>query len=225
MFIQDPLAKSYIPRIETTGGRQYKLPSGILVPSVTTVLGNYYKKDLSGWIKWVGETEALRIMRQAGVKGTALHKMVERYVTNLPMQEGVMPFMLDSFSNIKPILDKHITKVYGAEHPLYSKILQTAGTCDLLCEWDGKPTIVDLKTSIKVKKEEWIESYFVQAATYGIMASSMYSHIDFLNIVIIMAVDHDKPIIFEKSVLDYVGTVKKIFVNRGVNEDHSARAQ
>ena len=191
------LPKHHIERIDRPEGRQYKLPSGLLVPSVTNVIGSYFKKDLSGWIARVGEAKAEAIKNQAAVKGTALHKITERYVLNDPAyKQGSMPFILELFAGIKPHIDEHVDMIYGVEHPLWSNKLMTAGTTDLLCRWDGRPSVVDIKGSINIKKEEWIENYFVQAATYGIMARSMYEDIDFLDIVIIMAVDHEKPIIY-----------------------------
>ena len=35
--------------------------------------------------------------------------------------------------------------------------------------WNGKPSIVDWKTSKKEKKEEWIDGYYMQATAYAIM--------------------------------------------------------
>ena len=55
--------------------------------------------------------------------------------------------------NLKPLIDKHVTKVFATECPLYSDHLQLAGTCDAIVEWDGVPTIVDWKTSRRPKKK------------------------------------------------------------------------
>ena len=35
--------------------------------------------------------------------------------------------------------------------------------------WDNELAIIDWKTSNKVKKEEWVEDYFLQATAYSIM--------------------------------------------------------
>ena len=58
------------------------------------------------------------------------------------------------FYSIKPIIDESLTKVYAQEAPLYSKHLGIAGTVDCVGVWDGKNSVIDWKTSKKLKKKE-----------------------------------------------------------------------
>ena len=44
-----------------------------------------------------------------------------------------------------------------------------AGRVDCVAEWDGRLSIIDFKTSRKLKKKEWVGSYFQQTAAYAIM--------------------------------------------------------
>jgi genome maintenance exonuclease 1 len=50
---------------------------------------------------------------------------------------------------------------------LYSHFIRVAGRVDLIAEWQGKLSIIDFKTSRKLKKQEWITNYFLQAAFYA----------------------------------------------------------
>ncbi len=193
-------------------GKHYVLPSGEIVDSVTTVLSKYYKKDLSGWRRRVGAEKAKQITTQAGIRGTAMHKICEQYVLNDPQYtKGTMSVNLAQFRTLQPVLDAHITKVYGVEFTLSSKAMNTAGTIDLVCEWDGVPTIVDYKTSLRIKKEEWLQSYFDQSTVYAIMATQC-TKISFHQFAVIMIVDHEEPMVYKKSVFDYVKRVHEIFV-------------
>ncbi len=216
MFKHQPFFQFQLERItRADGNRTYKLPSGMVVESVTTILKKH--KDETGlneWKKRVGEKEATRILRQAGNKGSSVHHLIEQHLLN-NTSHGAMPFNLDLFNTIKPELDEHISSIYGIEHQLYSEYLKTAGTADILCQWDYKPTIVDIKTSIKRKKEEWIENYFIQASCYAMMATEHYD-INFDDIVILMVADHEpKPLIFHKQVSEYKSLVERIFRGNG----------
>ena len=198
-------------RIELDGVRYYETPAGRF-KSVTTILGE--KLDKTGLLKWkerVGEEEANKISTQAARRGTVIHSLAESYLMNEPnWKRGVMPSNLDTFSKIKPVLDKYIGTVYGIEIPLYSGHLKTAGTCDLLAGFDGINSVIDFKTSRRVKKEEDIEGYFIQAATYSLMAEEITPY-KFPQIVIIMPVVHDETLVFVKPRDLYVSRVLEIF--------------
>jgi genome maintenance exonuclease 1 len=66
--------------------------------------------------------------------------------------------------------------------------LGVAGRVDLIAEWDGRLSIVDFKTSRKVKKKEWISGYFQQGAAYAVMFEER-TGIPVDKIVIAMTVD------------------------------------
>ena len=172
------------------GKRYYTTPDDVSYPSVTSVLGA--KKDkthLNEWIKRVGADEAEKIKVQAGNRGTAIHTIAEHYVLNEDhYPNGVMPANVMTFKCIKPVLDKHVDNIYAVEAPLYSHKLKTAGRTDCIAEFDGTLSIIDFKTSLKPKKEEWITDYFLQATCYSMMAEEL---IDLVipQIAIIIAVD------------------------------------
>ena len=67
-----------------------------------------------------------------------------------------------------PYLDK-INNIHCLETQLYSDHLKTAGTVDCIGEYDGKLTVIDFKTSAKLKKREWVKDYFMQCSAYAVM--------------------------------------------------------
>ena len=86
-------------------------------------------------------------------------------------------------------------RIFAQESPLYSKHLGVAGRVDCVGEYDGVPSIIDFKTSKKIKKKEWISSYFMQAAAYAIMWEER-TGMPITNLVIIMDVDNESPQIY-----------------------------
>jgi len=212
MFEHDLRNRIELEMVTEEHGRYYILPTGESFDSVTTVLSKYYKKDFSGWKSKVGNKRATEILTQAGIRGTAIHDLCEKYVLNDPdYAKGAMAVNKSQFLSLKPTLDTRVTKIYGVEFPLHSIKMRTAGTVDLLCDWNGVPSVVDYKTSKKIKKEEWIENYFVQASVYALMATQ-HLKIPFRQIIILMMVDNEPPIEYKKSALDYVKQVNTIFV-------------
>lgn len=194
------------------GSRHYVLPTGQKFPSVTTVLSrNKDMRPLLEWKKRVGEEEAKKIMVQASRRGTAVHKIAEKYVLNEDnYAQGAMPSGLDSFKSLKQYLDKHVDNIYGVELPLHSIGLRTAGRCDLIAEFDGVPSIIDFKTSRKMKKEDWITDYFLQTTCYSMMFEWLYK-IEIPRIVVMIAVDDELPQLFVKDRKHYINKVIEIF--------------
>ena len=197
------------------GKRHYVLPDGVtFLKSVTTVLSEKLDKTaLLEWRKKVGEAEANRISTQAARRGTAIHSLAESYVMNEDMSEiykKAMPVNVDSFKAIADILDQRCDNVLGVELALYSKALGCAGRTDLVAEFDGKVSIIDFKTSRKLKREDWIESYFLQATVYSMMFEWIYK-ISVPQIVLLIAVDDEAPQVFIKERSNYVDRVLEIF--------------
>jgi genome maintenance exonuclease 1 len=210
-FLHNPV---YLPDLETEyvdGRRYYKTPAGNL-PSVTTVLGQKLKNPgLEAWKARVGEEEAKRVSTQAAGRGSAVHLLCEKYLSNDPdYKRGAMPFNLETFSSIKKHLDLCIGTVYGIEVPLWSENLKTAGRCDLLAGWYGTNSVIDFKTSKRKKDEEDIQSYFLQATCYSLMAEERTT-LKFPQIVVIIAVDHDDAQVFVKNRDQYVDRVLEVF--------------
>lgn len=193
------------------------MPDGVTkLKSVTTVLSEKLDKTaLLEWRKKVGEEEANKISTQAARRGTAIHNLAEKYVLNEdmdPIFRKEMPINVETFKKIQPVLDEKIGLVLGVEMPLYSKVLGCAGRTDLVAEYDGKLSIVDFKTSRRLKKEEWIENYFLQATIYSMMFEWTYN-IAVPQIAIIIAVDDEEtPQTFVMERSKYIDRVKELFM-------------
>lgn len=194
------------------GSRYYVLPSGDKFRSVTSVLSDALDKTaLLEWKKRVGEEEAQKISTQAARRGTSVHSLCENYVLNKENYLGnAVPSSVDSFISIKSVLDHNVDNILGVETPLYSRVLKTAGRCDLIAEYNGIASVIDFKTSRKLKKEEWIESYFLQTTVYSMMFEQIYK-IKIPQVVVIISVDHEGPQVFQKDRNQYVNRVLDIF--------------
>lgn len=162
-----------IRQVNESSRRYYETQYGKFT-SITTVLGAMSDKTgLYEWRNRVGNEEANRESRIAAGIGTATHKLIEDYLYNLPLQKSKNPIAQMSFEAIKPVLDQRFGKVYAIEQKLFSKELRVAGTVDCIAEFDGKLSIIDFKTSKRLKKLEYIENYLMQETAYSLMIQDM----------------------------------------------------
>ena len=177
-------------------GRRYCTPTGERYPSITTVLSILSKDSILEWRARVGNEEANRVSRVAAGRGTSVHSIVEDYLNNkeLDLQKR-MPNASAAFRSIRPILDQGIGEIYMQESPLYSDHLRVAGRCDLVAEFNGKLSVVDIKTSSRPKSRDDVHAYFMQEAAYAIMFEER-TGIPVNRLVTIMSVDFSEPIVF-----------------------------
>lgn len=193
-----------IPKLERKtgpdGSRVYATPSGRAYPSVTSVTGLLGKAAIIAWRKRVGEAEANRISTQAANRGTRIHSLCESFLKN----EQVEPDMFDyhAWNSILPELSR-INNVHALETPLYSDHLEVAGTVDCIAEYNGKLSVIDFKTSKRVKLKNDIHNYFMQCAAYSV-AFEERTGIPVGRLVIIMAVDDNDPLIFIEKRDDWI---------------------
>ena len=150
------------------GSRTYDV-DGSRLPSVTTILSA--TKDQSFLTKWknkVGHEEAERIKNLSSKRGTAMHKFIEKYIQESGY-EDLTPIGIEAKPMAQKIIEtglQNISYYYGSEVTLYYPGLY-AGSTDLVCEHEGKDTIIDFKQANRPKKEEWIEDYYLQIAAYA----------------------------------------------------------
>jgi genome maintenance exonuclease 1 len=189
-------------------GRYYVLPDGNKVPSITTVLGAMKKASIMEWRRRVGEEEANKISRKASGRGTNVHTLCERYLNNENIGE-MMPDAKEMFFSIKPYLNL-INNIHYQEQSLWSEQLGVAGRVDCIAEYEGELSVIDFKTSKRLKSKGDIEDYFWQCAAYSLMYEERVGKpID--NLVIIMAVENESPLVFKEKTQDHiVGLVKAI---------------
>jgi len=186
------------------GKRYYVLPDGSKLPSVTTVIGAKKKEAIMAWRQRVGEEVANKISKQATSRGTNVHTLCERYLKNEPLG-SIMPDALEMFKSIKPELHK-INNIHYQEQALWSKSIGMAGRVDLIGEWEGKLSVIDFKTSKKIKKKEDIQDYFAQCTAYSCMYEELVGNpID--QLVVLMAVENEKPLIFIEKTEDHLNNL------------------
>lgn len=182
--------------VTTENGRRYVTPDGSSFPSITTVLSILSRDSIMEWRTRVGEEEANKISHRASRRGTAVHEIIEKYINNeKDFKKGYTPDIIESFLNVKTILDERIGKVYAQEVPLYSNHFGVAGRVDCVAEFDGKLSIIDFKTSKKQKKKSYIESYFMQEAFYAVAWEERTGK-PITQLVTIIAVDDTEPQVF-----------------------------
>ena len=200
-FVHEKIDMGYVDldRRDCEDGRRYVTLDGNAYPSVTTILSILSEESIAKWRAKVGEEEANKVSLRATTRGTAVHAIIEKYMNNDPnYAEGYLPHVVQSLENLKPLLDKHVTKVYAQEVPLYSDHLQLAGTCDAVVEWDGVPTIVDWKTSRRPKKKANIGNYFMQLAAYAVMWEER-TGMPIQQTRIVMDVDDFHPVMYKET--------------------------
>lgn len=148
---------------------RYYRRNGQYYPSVTHVLSYYPKgKQFEEWLKNMGRS-ADYIVRRAAEDGTKVHEMVEKYLNGEELR------FLDKNSHPKYDVDiwqmflrfvefweTYNPKLIETEVHLFSDELKVAGTCDLICEIDGKLWLLDVKTSNMMHN-----TYELQTCVYG----------------------------------------------------------
>jgi len=197
IFKHEPIDLGYkdLSCVTKETGRKYETPKGNSYSSITTILSLQSKEAIKAWRARVGPEEANRISRKASSRGTAVHTIAEKYVNNDPTWNDAPLHAVGSFMDIKPILDKRLTTVYGQELPLYSDHLGVAGRVDCVGVFDGQISIIDYKTSSKPKKLEWIKNYFIQECFYAI-AWEERTKMPITQLVTIITVDNNEPQVF-----------------------------
>ena len=180
------------------GKRHYITPDGNRYVSITTLLSNLSKAGIQKWRERVGEAEANKISTKASRQGTGVHNICESYIKNeYGYLDGRMPNEIDMFSSIQSLLDC-IDNIHCVEGALYSDELKLAGRTDLIAEFNDELAVIDYKTSRKIKTWEMCHSYFMQGAFYA-HAYGERTGIPINNIVIIMAVENENPLLFKET--------------------------
>jgi len=167
-----------LPKMSTVnidGTRYYVTPQGIRYQSVTTLTGKLNAKEIQEWRQRVGEEKANKISTRAANRGTSMHKMVENYLHNRPLnlQEENNPLNKEMFVKIKPLVDR-LDNIKIIEGAMYSDELELAGTTDCVAEYNGDLAVIDFKTSTRMKKKENVKNYWMQGAAYGKMYHEHY---------------------------------------------------
>ena len=188
------------------GKRYYQLPDGTRLPSVTTVIGAKKKEAILEWRRRVGDEVANKISKQATSRGTNLHTLCEKFLNNDPKYLlGSMPDALEMFKSVKPLLNR-INNIHYQEQALWSAKIGMAGRVDCIAEFDGVLSVIDFKTSKRIKTKQDIPDYFAQCTAYSMMYEELIGQpID--QLIIIMAVENSEPLLFIEKTSDHINNL------------------
>ena len=161
------------------GKRHYNINEKEKLPSVTTIISATQSSDktasLAAWRVRVGEDNAARIVDTAGARGTAMHKILEKYI----LKDGYIDLTTvgrEAHNMAIRVIEQglcNVTEYYGLEATLYYPGLY-AGATDMIAIHKGDEAIIDFKQTNKPKKREWIEDYCLQLAAYAMAHNFIY---------------------------------------------------
>ena len=195
-----------LERSTSDGVRVYKTPSGRAYPSVTTVTGLLKKQFIQEWRQRVGEEEANKISSKASRRGTRIHSLCEDYLSNKPITPDYHDH--EMWKAIQPHLDR-INNIHALEDKLYSDYLEVAGTVDCIGEYDGKLSVIDFKTSSRLKSKDDIHDYFMQCSAYAVAFEEL-TKVPVSQILIIMAVEDEQPLVFFEKRDNWISNFKDL---------------
>jgi genome maintenance exonuclease 1 len=195
--------------IEKDDGHYYQTPSGVIYPSITTMLQKTQtpekQQGLQNWREQ--EIASDYITQQAAIIGSETHKLIENYLNGDEILEPFKLFSEAHFNNLLPFVDK-INDIRGIELRLYSDKMKLAGTSDCIAEYGGKLSIIDYKTKRSNQREEWLTDHFIQATSYGVMFKEL-TGIKVEQIVILVSSEKNTRMEFIKNPDDYLSLLEQ----------------
>lgn len=200
------------PATTTPEGRVYHIGDKNY-PSVTTFLtATKDKESLKGWEDWCRKEgkDPEAIKADAADRGEKLHQLCECYIRQDGYESlrAALPYrVVQLFDQLRPKLHR-IEKVLALENVLYSHELKLAGRVDCVAVIEGVPTIVDFKSSTKLKFGPEVEDYKHQVTVYSMMMYSMFK-LKCPNYQIMIASEVGLPTIVKGQVKDHYADVMK----------------
>jgi hypothetical protein len=153
--------------------RTYTTPIGKL-PSVTTILRlTEDEKAKEKLRKWQHKQDKIHGVEQANNnsddrlnRGKEIHKAIELFhkFNVEPTETWVHEGNAQRWKNLQPFL-KSITIIESEREVWHNS--GYAGTADLIAIMDSQPTLLDWKTSDRIKKKQWMDEAFIQTAAYA----------------------------------------------------------
>ena len=176
-MLKEKIQYKKLERVTTAEGRKYVGDDNVPVPSVTTILDKTSDKTaIIAWRKREGDAEANRVSKESAGLGTKVHNAIEKYILGEEVTFGnnMVSVMAKEMSDL--VINeglKNVDEIWGTEIGLIAPGLY-AGTTDCVGMHEGSEAIIDFKTSKKIKKEEWIEDYYLQCCAYALAHNEMY---------------------------------------------------
>lgn len=164
-------------RVTLSDQRYYETLSGEKLTSVTTILSKT-KDDtfLKEWRERIGDEEADRQIKYASSLGTIFHEHLENFVQDIPRPQGSSIIYKQAEKMSDQVIKNgliYLDEVWGLEEMLYYPELY-AGTCDLIGVYKDKPSIIDYKTTKKMKDDKKIKDYKLQLCAYAMSHNFLF---------------------------------------------------
>lgn len=153
---------------KTLNGHWYsvykKLPKGKekflgYFPSSTTILEAYpLSSFLVDWKVSQGKDESERKLKEAGLRGTNVHKGIEVLLGGGELQEDY--HSLDEWSRLNSFVNwykEYKPEIIATELRVFSEKYGYSGTLDVLCRINGVISIGDWKTSSSIYPHFWLQ--------------------------------------------------------------------
>ena len=187
------------------GNRIYDVNNQKL-PSVTTILSATQpaekRESLQRWRDRVGAAAAEKITREATNRGSAMHDFLEKFCLgklNLDLlgDNSLERQMADQI--IENGLRNKVSEIYGVEATLFYPN-KYAGAADLICNYEGKNSIIDFKNSSQLRKDEWNTDYYLQLSAYQMAHNKVYGTDIDQGVILVCT----KDLMFQRFVIDSV---------------------
>lgn len=152
--------------------RTYDTPIGIL-PSVTSILkATENEADKERLRKWQHKQDKIHGAEQSSnnsdnylKRGTELHEAIKYwYNFNVEPAAWTHEGNAQRWRNLQPFLKS--IKIMECERFVWHNS-GYAGTADLVAIVDNQTTLLDWKTSDRIKKRQWLDEAFIQTAAYA----------------------------------------------------------
>jgi len=165
-----------IPKIVNSGGMRQYSSGDNLFPSITSILSREMSSEgLDAWKERVGIKLAKYICDSAINRGNKFHKICEAYLNNdCTCKFGNHLLEYGMFEQAQPALER-ISDIVGIEMPMVSRELGIGGTADIIANFDGVLSVIDLKSSTSPKQVSWCEKFFLQETAYSLMFEEITS--------------------------------------------------
>ena len=185
------------------GSRHYTVNQENL-PSVTSILKatepEEKKAKLEEWKKRVGYKQAEVISREATNRGSSMHDYLEKFLLgklNMDLLGDNTREKMMAEQIIENGLRNKLNEIWGCEATLYYPG-KYSGTADCIGIYENKESLIDFKNSNKVKKDEWIDDYYLQCAAYAMAHNIVYGTNIIQGVILLCTKDN----IFQRFIID-----------------------
>jgi len=165
---------------KNNGHQKYFTSDGFQVPGVTTVLGVLAKPALVPWANKLG-LKGIEVGKYVDDKadiGTMAHGMIEAHLKGEEFDtsdysKNQISLAENCALKFYEWLKNKDVKVLGIEMQLVSDKHRFGGTCDIYCELNGVPTLIDIKTAKGIYEE-----MHTQVAAYKLLLEEAGKTVD-----------------------------------------------